>query len=406
MEQFMKNVSQEKINDFFQIIEEKKIKSVFQPIVSLKSGEIIGYEALSRITMTHPSINVEEMFDIAEKLGCLWKLEKICRRTAVKSAKNKPPKAKLFINVDGNVILDSEFVSGFTKEYLHKHSLSTKDVVFEITERSDVENSELFKKVMIHYEKQGFEIAIDDLGSKYSGLNRINFLCPHYIKIDIALVKNIHESKSQRSLVSMLVRHCKEMNYTLIAEGIETRDELKCLCELGVDCGQGYYLGKPNEEFLSLNESIKHDIIAFSKKDTDNNKNNKIGHISKMGWVLYPGCNPIRAYNIFLSDEKITEIAVVDKKNHFYGLVSREHLLENYGNKPHSSNNSTIVDWINDNILVVDSKDSLKKAVSLSMMRPNSQYYDPFVVLKEGRYYGTVTIRDLLLAVTKEEESA
>lgn len=400
----MKNLSKEKIDDFFSIIKEKKIKSVFQPIVSLKDGEIVGYEALSRIVSSETKLSVEEIFNIADQLGYLWKLEKICRSIAVKSAaSNKPKGKKLFLNVDSNVIQDSEFVSGFTKEFLHKHGLKTKDVVFEITERHDVEKIDLFQKVMKHYESQGFEIAIDDLGSKYSGLNRINYLKPQYIKIDMELVRNIHESKSQRSLVSMLVRHCNEMNYTLIAEGIETREELECLYKLGVHCGQGYYLGKPNEEFIKIDELVKKEILSLNKEEKKQKSANKIGAISKMGWVLYSDCSALSAYDTFLKDENLMQITVVDLKNHFYGLINRETFLDNFKNSTSVNENSMISEWLEDDILVLDEKVSLKKAVQLSMARPGTKCYEPFAVTKDNRYYGTVTIRDLVLALSEKE---
>lgn len=396
----MKNLSQNKIDDFFSILKEGKIKSVFQPIVSLKNGEILGYEALSRITSQKTNLSIEELFNISDQLGCLWQLEKVCRRKAVKSAEYKPTGKKLFLNVDCNVIQDSEFVKGFTKDFLHKHNLKTKDVVFEITERHDFENTDLFKKVMKHYQSQGFEISIDDLGSKYSGLNRINCMNPQYIKIDIELVHNIQNSKSQRSLVSMLVKHCNEMNYTLIAEGIETQEELECLHKLGVPYGQGFYLGKPDTNFQEIDENIKKEILNLNKEIKDKKKKCNLGTISKMGWVLYPGCNALRAYNIFLKDEKLTQIAVVDSKNHFYGLIHRELFLNNYKTNTYKTKKDVVSDWIEDDTLILDEKDSFKKAVSLTMMRPDEKCYEPFAVLKDGRYYGIVTIRDLVIAMS------
>ncbi len=400
----MKNLPQKQVDDFFTIIKENKIRSVFQPIVSLKTGEILGYEALSRITLEETTLNIEDLFNISEHLGYLWQLEKACRRTAVKSAGNKPKGKKLFLNVDANVIQDSEFVSGFTKEFLHKHELKSKDVVFEITERHDVDNMELFQKVMKHYENQGFEIAIDDLGSKYSGLNRINYLHPQYIKIDIDLVHNIQSSKSQRSLVGMLVRHCNEMGYMLIAEGIESKEELECLHKLGVHYGQGYYLGKPNSDFLEIDASVKKSIIALNKDEKKQKKKQSVGSISKMGWVLYPGCNATRAYNIFLKDEKLMQIAVVDSKNHFHGLIYRTSFLPDFKAALPAKENTPLCDWMDEDVLLLDEKDSLKKAVSMTMMRPSENCYDPFVIIKNNRYYGTATIRDLLLAVSKEKK--
>ena len=111
-------LNEKKINEFFKIINEKKIKSVFQPIVSLKTGEIVSFEALSRITLKSCTLNIEELFKIANTIEQSWKLDQLCRKCAIKASQQMPLGKKLFINVDANILLDSDFVQGFTKEYL------------------------------------------------------------------------------------------------------------------------------------------------------------------------------------------------------------------------------------------------------------------------------------------------
>lgn len=262
----MEHCEDKNVTEFFQILNQTKIATVFQPIISLQNGQVMAYEALSRITLDGCNMSISDMFDMAAHLKCLWRLEKVCRSKAVKNAIKKPDGVKLFLNVDPNVIQDPEFVSGFTKEYLDKYKLRTKDIVFEITERSDVENYEILQNVVHHYEEQGFEIALDDVGAGYSGLNRINYLNPKFLKIDMELIHHIYNSKSKKSLVSMLVKYCENMNGILIAEGIEQKEELECLIQLGVKYGQGYYLGKPNPDFIDLEENKIKQIQTYQRQ--------------------------------------------------------------------------------------------------------------------------------------------
>ena len=182
-------LNEKKINDFFKIINEKKIKSVFQPIVSLKTGEIVSFEALSRITLESCTLNIEELFKIAHTIEQSWKLDQLCRKCAIKASQQMPLGKKLFINVDANILLDSDFVQGFTKEYLKKYHLDSNNIVFELSETTSIEDKHLFKQTVRHYRSQGFEIAIDDVGSGYSNLNRINHTQPEYIKLDKELIK-------------------------------------------------------------------------------------------------------------------------------------------------------------------------------------------------------------------------
>lgn len=198
-------LNEKKISDFFKIINEKKIKSVFQPIVSLKTGEIVSFEALSRITLESCPINIEELFKIANMLEQSWKLDQLCRKCAIKASQQMPLGKKLFINVDANILLDQDFVQGFTKEYLKKYHLDSNNIVFELSETTSIEDKHLFKQAVRHYRSQGFEIAIDDVGSGYSNLNRINHTQPEYLKLDRELIQDIHLNKDKHTMVEVMV---------------------------------------------------------------------------------------------------------------------------------------------------------------------------------------------------------
>ncbi|MBO4981449.1 MAG: EAL domain-containing protein [Lachnospiraceae bacterium] len=395
--------------DFWDIIKKQKIKPVFQPIVSLKNGKVIAYEALSRVTGEYKDIPIGEMFDMATRLGCLWKLEKVCRWLAMKKASEKPRSAQLFLNVDGQVLLDTEFVKGFTKENLERNGLKTSDIVFEITERSDVENRDLLLKLIKHYEMQGFAVAIDDIGSGYSGLNRLNYLDPQYVKVDYELVHDIHKSKSQRSIVGLMVSYCKEMNHVLIAEGIESKEELECLIQLGVDCGQGFYLAKPKEDFEGISEGIKKTIRhlqqqAEKKKGGDKRR---IAAISKIGMVLYPECTVTRAYHLFLMDKKLKEIAVVDRKSRLYGILIRDKFVSycKAQGLDEETEDTKLEDVVSGNALFcVAAKETMKRAARQAMSRPEEECYDAFAIVDEGRYFGIVSVRDLMRELAQREE--
>ena len=99
-----------KADEFYKILERKAIYPVFQPIVNLQTGRVSGYEALSRIDRSSTTLTISDLFVIAEQLGCVWKLEKLCRNKALKAAVEKPENVKLFLNVDGNIIQDKAFI--------------------------------------------------------------------------------------------------------------------------------------------------------------------------------------------------------------------------------------------------------------------------------------------------------
>lgn len=395
------------VKEFFEILKKKAIKPVFQPIVSLKNGEILGYEALSRITLEKTEITTDKLFDMAERLGQVWNLEKLCRTKALKAAVDKPRKTKLFLNVDANVILDQEFVCGFTRDFLGKYGLRSKDIVFELTERSFVDDKTVFQRGVNHYKEQGYEIAIDDVGSGYSNLNRISCVEPQYIKIDMELIRNIHMSKTKKSMVRIMEHFCREMGCILIAEGIETKEELKTLIELGVPYGQGYFFQKPAEEFVSIPKKIKNKIIEMQNngKQTSGETSvfGNIESICKPGSVVRPDVRAIEVYRRFCEQEELTEICVVTESGEFCGILTRDEVLSDFGGMYGYTLHQryTVSDLMKRDTLVVNADFSVENVAKIAMDRSAKEVYHAVIVLKDGYYHGIVTIKDLLSALIK-----
>jgi diguanylate cyclase (GGDEF)-like protein len=331
------------------ILEGKYITPVYQPIVSLTNGEVFGYEALSRISNKDLEISIEEMFNISDRTNRAWELETLCRKKALENAKSMDAEKKLFLNVNPNIIHDAEFKDGFTKKRLEKYGLNFQNIVFEVSERTAVINKKAFLDSIEHYRNQNYEIAIDDIGSGYSGLNAINDVKPDIIKLDMNLVRNIDKDETKHLLCKAMIDFGKNAEIKVIAEGIETEEELHILIKLGVDLGQGYFLGIPQKSFAEIApEKIEIIKKCNYKKFTENSRSS-----------VYP-------------------IAGHLSKNSISHATSTDFLKVNY-NMP------------------------IDQVSRFAMQRPFERLYDPIVVEKEGKYFGIVTIKDLLEAYTKIE---
>lgn len=294
--------------DFIDILENQRIKPVFQPIVSLKDGTIIGYEGLSRIVEPKKIKNTEELFCLAGLYGKIWELEQLCRSSLLKKYHtlcSEDREKKLFLNVNPMVIHDTQFHMGFTRQYLQQYNLEPDSIIFEVTERSAVEDMRGFKDTIRHYKSQGYKIAIDDAGSCYSGLNLICDIVPHYMKLDIALIRDIHKDMVKYAMVKSLVEFANLTNIQLIAEGIETEEELKALLKLGVHNGQGYFLRKPNEELKSVEKDALEIIRRFHAKKNarEKFKNSNVGEFRVVLFKLSP-YKAFRAYCEKYGDDK------------------------------------------------------------------------------------------------------
>lgn len=303
--------------DFNDILQKQRIKPVFQPIVSLTDGKIIGYEALSRIVEPQDIKNSEELFHLAGLYGKIWELEQLCRSKILEKyhvlcAENET--GKLFLNVNPMVIHDKEFHAGFTSQCLKQYGVNMDNIVFEVTERSAVEDIKGFKDTIRHYKSQGYEIAVDDAGSCYSGLNLICDIVPHYIKLDMELIHDIHKEPIKYAMVKSMVEFANLTNIQLIAEGIECKEELKTLIRLGVHNGQGYFLRKPKEEFGEIEKTAMEVIQKFQKKAVyGKNKNADVGEFRLVAFKI-ENYKSYCAYCEKYGDEKGDEIIGVMKK--------------------------------------------------------------------------------------------
>ena len=248
------------------ILKGRHIKSVYQPIVSLTDGEIFGFEALSRISDDSLTMNIEQMFRTADKINKSWELEILCRDKALESAFYIDCNKKLFLNVNPNIIHDTEFTSGFTKSKLNEYGISPCNIIFEITERVAIIDNNVFIDSIKHYRNQNYGIAIDDVGAGYSGLNTLSAVKPNIIKLDMSLIRCIDEDEIKQLICKAMVDFCKSANILLIAEGIESKNELETLIKLNVDFGQGYFLGIPQKSFADITPEKIEMINMYNKK--------------------------------------------------------------------------------------------------------------------------------------------
>src|SRR6056297_646165 len=275
--------------EFMDILDSKKLSTLYQPIISLRDSSILGYEALSRGPVGSSLYSPIKLFEFAEKYNKLWDLEYLCRKTIIKNSKKLDDKYKLFLNVSPDIINDNRFIQGFTKNYLIENKISPDKIVFEITENTAIDNMAEFKNTIENYRMQNYEIAIDDAGAGYSGLNLISDVNPNYIKLDMKLIRDIDKDFIKQSLIKSMVEYATLTNTDLIAEGIETKNELDKLIDLGIKYGQGFYIQKPLSSIIELRNSLIEEI---------KNANRKNNHLSEKKY-------PILEYLILLQTKKL-----------------------------------------------------------------------------------------------------
>ena len=228
----------------FEIIHNRKIWTVFQPIVDMHSSEIMGHEGLSRGPRGGDLQSPLVLFGVAGRQGLLEELERACRRQIFADWGHMDASGRLFINTIPATVRDSSFLGRGVLDYLGK-DIAPQQVTLEITEREIIANLNLYREAMQSFLDMGFTFAIDDVGAGYSGLETMATLGASYFKIDMGLVRDVHEKRVGQQVIKAIIELGSEAGAIVIAEGVECKEEAAALKDLGVRFAQGYYYGYP-----------------------------------------------------------------------------------------------------------------------------------------------------------------
>lgn len=221
-----------------EILERRRISTLYQPIVDLRTRTAIGYEALSRGPAGEFS-NPDVLFRIAYEAELVLRLDTICRERAIAGLRKMGTDELLFINMEPLSIFDPQLMRAIPRRRVGQ-------IVFEITEHAAIADFSTFRQAVQLVKRAGFKFAMDDVGSAYSGLRIISEIEPDYIKLDMELTRDAQNNRVKMELVKAIARFCEETKVPMIVEGIESPEELATVTALGVNLVQGYLLGRPS----------------------------------------------------------------------------------------------------------------------------------------------------------------
>jgi EAL domain-containing protein (putative c-di-GMP-specific phosphodiesterase class I) len=228
------------------LIVRERVITAYQPILLLKDRTVLGFEALSRGARGTGLETADELFGAAAVHGLSVELDRLCRSRALLATGRISSNARVFVNTLPATIRDPQFRGKALIDFLSRAQVSPERIVIEITEKLVIENYNLFRETMAYFSDLGMSFAVDDVGAGYSGLEAIARLKPHFLKIDISLVRDVHSSMVNREMVKAIISLGNGIGATVIAEGIHTLEESRALQEMGVNYGQGFFLARPD----------------------------------------------------------------------------------------------------------------------------------------------------------------
>jgi len=250
--------------DLKKIIDHEEIRTVFQPIIDMMTGHIVGYEALTRGPQKSQYEMPAVLFSLADSYGFSDQLEWVCIikavinfnlnvnfiRGKIKGDVSEEKELLLFLNTDPKTYHNASSIVDRFSEILKKYYISSRNIVLEITERNAIDDFQKFRATVSDLKRLGFSIAIDDAGAGYSSLQTIAELRPKYLKFDMSLVRDIDRDFIKQELLRTLMDFARKTDSIVIAEGIETEAEYRTVKLLGAHLGQGFYFARPNPQFI------------------------------------------------------------------------------------------------------------------------------------------------------------
>lgn len=236
------------------VLDTSAITMVFQPIVALEGGAVVGAEALSRFPDPEGR-PPNEWFAEAARVGLGAELELLAVRAALAQLDQLPPTAYVAVNVSPATVLHPELAAIVTGH--------DSRVVVELTEHIAVETYDRLLDALRALRALGVRVAVDDAGSGYASLQHILRISPDIIKLDIGLTRDIDADPARRALAVSLVSFAKETGAAIVAEGIETAEEFDTLRRIGVAYGQGYHIARPGPLPL-VGRAVNDRLVAVS----------------------------------------------------------------------------------------------------------------------------------------------
>ncbi|MCP3097701.1 EAL domain-containing protein [Myxococcus sp. K15C18031901] len=375
---------------------EPGVSSAFQPIVDLRSGEVIGYEVLSRGQGSLES--PLELFSHARLAGYTWELERACWTSALRCIASLSPeqrRAPFFFNVSPDVLSDPRFGDGSTLALLERHGLTPQHLVLELTEKAVIEDGQLLQRLTREVSAQGFGLALDDFGAGHSGLVTLVNCLPRFIKLDQALVRDVHLHPYRQHLVKSLVDFSASVDAILIAEGVETWDEMMVLLRLGIRHAQGYLLarpapspGRPTDSFESRRREVMR-ALEFHEEERDAS----VGALVIRRASAEATASDEELGRIFREAPQVDHVVLLEGSRP-KALVTRKHYAawtEGSAARPADLQP-----------LIIEDRMAVTALVGLAMARGAEAVYDPVIVTDDqGHFLGTVTMKQILLRSTE-----
>ncbi len=399
----------------------KKIVSLvsfaFQPIVNPNTGVVFGFEALLRQHKDAGFESIEALFDAAFRERVLYDFDLALRRKVFMQFSllkrelfdkkcTFSDAVRLFYNLDNRILDMSDYRPGNTLGMLQEFGLDQSALCLEISEKHQVKSFSALRNLLTIYKQQGYSVALDDFGVGYSGFELMYHSEPNFIKIDKHYIRDIASDKKRRLYVAQMVRMAHVEGAIVVAEGVESVEELSVISQIGCDLVQGFLIAKPTMKLKDLN-FIYDSTIAYQSIETKQSGSDA-ELLQKYIEPRPPVLNTMLVRDLlerFRDDSEVSSVPVVDKFSKPIGIIEekkmKKYVYSLYGKEIVQKH--PLARYVT-SVPIVDIYQSISE---ITHAFASHEDIDGVIVVKNGEYVGYLSARLLLETIhVKNIESA
>lgn len=409
----MPQVENGTLSELQNILKNKSLTILYQPIVELATQNIIGYDTIIKGPETGELQSSAALFDRAVKEEKLLDLDQCCFDAALISCPALTGGQKLCIEIQPQTLVYDVFKKLRLKMILGKTALHPSQLVLKITYRNFIQSWSQFASVLAEYKQMNFGIALDCIGCGYADLYSLCFLPYDYVKIDRKIINGIYDDTKKRNILDTLVNIAGD-SAAIIADGVSSEEDLSVIIANNICAAQGDFLAAPGNPPLPVSEDFlsKVDRLLTIERTTASfacareagtkacNRNNTLNPLVKTAPQVPPALSVSEAEAIFEADPSLRGIVVVQDKIPS-GLIMKEKLYVRLGTTFGVSlyRKRQVKEMMDATALILSSDTSVETAASCAMAREEGSIYDLIIVTENENYIGVVSIVDLVLSM-------
>lgn len=385
----------------------KILDVAFQPILNIHTGKIFGVEALLR---NHKEVGFDSIFELFDEVyrdNLLYSFDIKLRKKALKKfiTIEGYEDIKLFYNLDNRLLDMPNFKHGNTNKLLKRYGVDKNSICFEISERHEISNTSRMEEVLEHYKEENFCIAIDDFGVGYSGYKLLYESKPDVIKIDRFFLSDIDTNIKKKLMTRSIAHLAIQLGIKIIAEGVETKEELFACRDIGCHLVQGYFVQKPTVQSAEILKEYPHviDILKNEKRATDSSCKIETYLDRAFPLLLDTSMNLVVEY--FQKNPQTEVVTIVNPRNEPMGILQenkiKEFIYSPYGRSLMLNNGTQKLKLKNliQPCGISEINCNMSTIIELFSNNPDSV---GIILTKDSKYYGFLSARAIISIMNEQ----